>query len=414
MEVEKKMKYVNLDYEPTDRDLICEYYIEPHEISFEVACERVTAESSIGTWTELSTMNEEIARKLKPNVFSMNEEKKIAKIAYPQALFEAGNMPQILSSLAGNIFGVKDVDNLRFLDIHFPPKIVDSFKGPRFGIEGIRKLTRVSDRPFVGTIVKPKLGLDDREHAEVAYNAWSGGIDIVKDDENLSSMTFNNFESRIKETLRLRDKAEEQTGEKKIYMPNVTAETREMLRRAEFVESEGGEYVMIDILTSGWAALQTLRDEGPELVIHAHRAGHAAFTRNKRHGISMTVVAKVARLIGVDQIHIGTFGVGKMMGTPDEDLEYRDALIEDIGIKPALAVASGGLHPGMVEELLKISGPDIVVQMGGGIHGHPEGTVKGAMAARQAVDAFVEGASLADYADEHKELKEALDKWGIV
>jgi ribulose-bisphosphate carboxylase large chain len=413
MEVEK-MKYVNLGYEPTSEDLICEYYIGPHEISFEVACERVTAESSIGTWTELSTMNEEIAGKLKPNVFSIDEERKIAKIAYPQDLFEAGNMPQILSSLAGNIFGMKDVDNLRFLDIHFPQSIVKSFKGPRFGIDGIRKLTRVSDRPFVGTIVKPKLGLDEKEHAEVAYNAWSGGIDIVKDDENLSSMTFNKFEERIKETLRLRDKTEEETGEKKIYMPNITAETREMLRRAEVIEAEGGEYLMIDILTAGWAALQTLRNEGPELVIHAHRAGHAAFTRNKRHGISMTVIAKVARLIGIDQIHIGTFGVGKMMGTPDEDLEYRDALIEDIGKKPALAVASGGLHPGMVEELLKISGPDIVVQMGGGIHGHPQGTVKGAMAARQAVNAFVEGASLADYAEEHGELKEALDKWGTV
>jgi ribulose-bisphosphate carboxylase large chain len=323
-------------------------------------------------------------------------------------------MPQILSSLAGNIFGVKDVENLRFLDIQFPPLIVDSFKGPRFGIEGIRKLTRVKDRPFVGTIIKPKLGLGDKEHAEVAYRAWSGGIDIVKDDENLSSMRFNRFEDRIKETSRLRDKAEEETGEKKIYMPNVTAETREMLRRAEFVEGEGGEYVMIDILTSGWAALQTLRDEGPELVIHAHRAGHAAFTRNKRHGISMKVVAKVARLIGVDQIHIGTFGVGKMMGTPDEDLEYRDALIEETGKKAALPVASGGLHPGMVEELLKISGKDIVVQMGGGIHGHPGGTTKGAMAARQAVDAFVKGISLEDYANEHEELKEALDKWGIV
>lgn len=413
MEVEK-VKYVNLDYEPTDRDLICEYYIEPHEISFEVACERVTAESSIGTWTELSTMKEEIAKKLKPNVFSIDEEKKIAKIAYPQDLFEAGNMPQILSSLAGNIFGVKDVENLRFLDIRFPPSIVDSFNGPRFGIEGIRKLTRVKERPFVGTIVKPKLGLNDKEHAEVAYNAWSGGIDIVKDDENLSSMTFNKFESRIKETLRLRNKAEQETGEKKIYMPNVTAETLEMLRRAEIIDAEGGEYLMIDILTSGWAALQTLRNEGPELVIHAHRAGHAAFTRSKRHGISMTVIAKVARLIGVDQIHIGTFGVGKMMGTPSEDLQYRNALIEEIGIKPALAVASGGLHPGMVEKLLEISGNDIVVQMGGGIHGHPEGTTKGAMAARQAVDAFVEGVSLAEYSKEHRELGEALDKWGIV
>ncbi len=408
------MKYVNQDYEPTDKDVICEYYIEPFEIPFEEACEKITAESSIGTWTELATMKKEIAEKLKPNVFSIDEERKIARIAYPEDLFEAGNMPQILSSLAGNIFGIKDAENLRFLDIHFPSSIVDSFKGPRFGIEGIRKLTRVNDRPFVGTIIKPKLGLDDKEHAKVAYDAWSGGIDIVKDDENLSSMRFNKFEERIKETLMLRDKAEEETGEKKIYMPNVTAETREMLRRAEIVEEEGGEYVMIDILTSGWAALQTLRDEGPELVIHAHRAGHAAFTRNKRHGISMKVIAKVARLIGVDQIHIGTFGVGKMMGTPDEDLEYKNALTEDIGKRAALAVASGGLHPGMVEELLKISGIDIVIQMGGGIHGHPDGTVKGAMAARQAVEAFVSGVSLVDYSKEHRELEEAINKWGVV
>jgi ribulose-bisphosphate carboxylase large chain len=290
---------------------------------------------------------------------------------------------------------------------------VDSFKGPRFGIEGIRTLTGVKDRPFTGTIIKPKLGLKEREHASVAYEAWTGGVDIVKDDENLASMRFNKFEDRIKETLKLRDKAEEETGEKKIYMPNVTAETREMLRRAEIVNAEGGEYVMIDILTSGWSALQTLRDESLELVIHAHRAGHAALTRNKRHGISMKVIAKVARLIGVDQIHIGTFGVGKMEGSPKEDLEYRDALIEDIGKKAALPVASGGLHPGIVEKLLKISGIDIVIQMGGGIHGHPGGTVKGAMALRQAVEAFTSSISLADYAKEHRELREVLDRWGV-
>lgn len=407
------MKYVNLDYEPTDKDVICEYYIEPFEIPFEEACEKITAESSIGTWTELATMKKEIAEKLKPNVFSIDEERKIARIAYPEDLFEAGNMPQILSSLAGNIFGIKDAENLRFLDIHFPSSIVDSFKGPRFGIEGIRTLTGVKDRPFTGTIIKPKLGLKEREHASVAYEAWTGGVDIVKDDENLASMRFNKFEDRIKETLKLRDKAEEETGEKKIYMPNITAETREMLRRAEIVNAEGGEYVMIDILTSGWSALQTLRDESLELVIHAHRAGHAALTRNKRHGISMKVIAKVARLIGVDQIHIGTFGVGKMEGSPKEDLEYRDALIEDIGKKAALPVASGGLHPGMVEKLLKISGIDIVIQMGGGIHGHPGGTVKGAMALRQAVEAFTSSISLADYAKEHRELREVLDRWGV-
>ncbi|MEE8403506.1 MAG: type III ribulose-bisphosphate carboxylase [Candidatus Hydrothermarchaeaceae archaeon] len=409
-----KMKYVNLDYKPTDRDLIAEYYIEPSGISFEGACESIAAESSIGTWTELTTMKREIAEKLKPNVFSIDEARRVAKIAYPEELFEAGNMPQILSSLAGNIFGVKDVENLRFLDVRFPRSIVDSFKGPRFGIDGIRKFTGVKDRPFIGTIIKPKLGLDEREHAAVAYQAWVGGVDIVKDDENLSSMRFNPFEGRIKETLRLRDKAEKETGEKKIYMPNITAETREMLRRAEVVSAEGGEYVMVDILTSGWSALQTLRDEGPELIIHAHRAGHAAMTRNPRHGISMKVIAKVARLIGVDQIHIGTFGVGKMTGRPEEDLEYKRALTEDMDKKAVLPVASGGLHPGQVERLLKISGPGIVIQMGGGIHGHPEGTMKGAMALRQAVEAFSNDISLADYAKDHRELRDALNRWGSV
>ncbi|MEE9474382.1 MAG: type III ribulose-bisphosphate carboxylase [Candidatus Hydrothermarchaeaceae archaeon] len=408
------MKYVNLEYTPTDRDLICEYYIEPFEISFEEACERVTAESSIGTWTDLKTMRREMAEKLKPNVFSIDEERKTARIAYPEGLFEAGNMPQILSSVAGNIFGMKDIENLRFLDVQFPRSIVDSFRGPRFGIGGIRKLTGVKDRPFTGTIIKPKLGLNERDHAAVAYEAWIGGVDIVKDDENLSSMQFNRFENRIKGTLELRDKAEENTGEKKIYMPNITADTREMLRRAEMVNAEGGEYIMVDILTSGWSALQTLRDEGPELVIHAHRAGHAAVTRNKRHGISMKVLAKVARLIGVDQIHIGTFGVGKMTGGPEEDLEYKSALTDDMDKKAVLPVASGGLHPGGVEKLLNISGPDIIIQMGGGIHGHPEGTMKGAMALRQAVEAFINGISLAEHAKGHKELRDALDRWGVV
>ncbi len=408
------MRYVNLNYAPTGKDLICEYYIEPFGISFEEACESIAAESSIGTWTELKTMKREIAEKLKPNVFSIDEERRIAKIAYPEDLFEGGNMPQILSSVAGNIFGIKDVENLRFLDIHFPRSIVKSFKGPRFGIAGIRKLTKIKKRPLTGTIIKPKLGLKESEHAKVAYRAWTGGVDIVKDDENLANMRFNRFEGRIKETLKLRDQAEEETGEKKIYMPNITSETREMLKRAKIVSNEGGEYVMIDILTSGWSALQTLRDAGPELVIHAHRAGHAALTKNKRHGISMKVIAKVARLIGVDQIHIGTFGVGKMKGTPEEDLEYKRALTEDTGKKEVFPVASGGLHPGLVERLLQISGTDIIIQMGGGIHGHPKGTVSGAKALRQAVDASASGTSTEEYAKSHRELKDAINKWGVI
>ncbi len=201
---------------------------------------------------------------------------------------------------------MKAVDNLRLIDIELPENLVKSFQGPLYGIEGIRKLLDVKNRPLVGTIVKPKLGLGYKKHAEVAYESWVGGCDIVKDDENLTNQAFNPFKERIIETLKMRDHAEEETGEKKIYMPNISAETDEMVRRAHFVKENNGRYIMVDIVTVGFSGLQSIREKNPGLVIHAHRAMHAAFTRNKKQGISMLVLAKLARIIGVDQIHIGT------------------------------------------------------------------------------------------------------------
>jgi len=102
-------------------------------------------------------------------------------------------MPNILSSVAGNVFGLRALKNLRLSDIHLPTKLVRSFKGPKYGVNGIRKLLKIQDRPLVGTIIKPKLGLNTKDHAEVAYEAWVGGCDIVKDDENLSSQRSIHF-----------------------------------------------------------------------------------------------------------------------------------------------------------------------------------------------------------------------------
>ncbi|MCK4808173.1 MAG: type III ribulose-bisphosphate carboxylase [Candidatus Aenigmarchaeota archaeon] len=404
------LNYTNLKHRPTDKELVCEFYVEPNRVTMEKACEQVAAESSIGTWTTISTMNPRAAEKLRPTVFSIKGN--TVKIAYPQDLFEAGNMPEILSSIAGNIFGMKTVKNLRLNDIIFPKQIVKSFKGPRFGKEGVRKLTKVKERPFCGTIVKPKVGLNPAEHAKVAYEAWAGGLDVVKDDENLSSMTFNKFETRIAKTLDARDKAQTETGEKKIYMPNITAETMKMLDRADYVKSLGGEYIMVDILTCGWAGLQTVRDANLNMFIHAHRAGHAAFTRNPKHGISMKTIGRVARVIGVDQLHIGT-AVGKMEGSAEDVISSQKGLEEDMfGIKPVLSVASGGLHPGHTPDLVKILGKDIVAQYGGGCHGHPEGTRAGATAIRQSIEAATKGISLKEYAKSKRELALALKKWG--
>jgi ribulose-bisphosphate carboxylase large chain len=145
------------------------------------------------------------------------------------------------------------------------------------------------------------------------------------------------------------------------------------------------------------------------LIVHGHRAMHAAMTRNKKHGISMLVFAKLLRLAGIDQLHTGTV-IGKMESR--ETPEINNFLRNDWhGLRTTLPVASGGLHPGVVPKLVKILGKDIVIQAGGGIHGHPDGTKAGAAAMRQAIDATMEGIPLIKYAKKHNELKMALKRW---
>ncbi|MEM2956501.1 MAG: type III ribulose-bisphosphate carboxylase [Candidatus Pacearchaeota archaeon] len=408
----KYIDFVDLKYNPKPTDLICEFYLEKDSksnLSYQQLAGGVAAESSIGTWTELTT-EKSYMKKLAAKVFSIK--RNYIKIAYPIELFELDNIPNIISSIAGNIFGLKDIKNLRFEDVNFPNAMLKKYRGPLYGISGIRKLLKVYNRPLLGTIIKPKLGLNTQDHAKVAYDAWLGGCDIVKDDENLSSQNFNKFEERLKETFKMKEKAEKKTGEKKVYMVNVTAETEEMKRRMKLVSNIGNEYAMFDIITIGWAGLQTVRNynQNLKLVMHAHRAGHAAFTKGK-NGISMKVIAKLSRLIGFDQLHVGTI-FGKMGETKDEVLGNVKACKEELkNFKPVFPVCSGGLHPAHVEKLVNILGKDIIIQMGGGIHGHPNGTIEGARAARQAIEAVMKKISLEDYAKSHKQLRLALAKW---
>jgi ribulose-bisphosphate carboxylase large chain len=416
----KPADFLNLKYKPKSSDLICLFKVEPNGVSIKEASENIALESSVGTWDEVGT-EKKYMKKLGAKVFSIKGN--MVKIAYPCELFEKGNAPNILSSIAGNIFGMKIVKNLRLEDIKIPDEILNSFQGPKYGINGIRKIMKVYNRPLIGTIIKPKIGLKTLDHAKVAYESWIGGCDLVKDDENLSSQKFNQFEERLARTLEMSDRAEEETGEKKAYLINVTAETREMIKRAELVEELGGKFVMVDVVTEGFGALQTLREADFKMAVHAHRAMHAAFTRNKKHGISMMVLADIIRLIGCDSLHIGTV-VGKLEGSLNEISEIEEEIEKKVvketkirleqnwgKIKPVMAVSSGGLHPGHVPFLIKHLGKDLIIQMGGGCHGHPLGTGAGARAARQAVDACMQGISLKKYSENHAELKSALEKW---
>ena len=418
----KEFEFIDSSYKPTRKDLICLFRVTPSGMGFKEAANNVASESSVGTWCDVKS-NKKYVNKLGAKVFGISGN--YVKIAYPRQLFEENSVANILSSVAGNVFGMKDIKGLRLEDIRFPKKLLNSFPGPRFGIDGYRKILGVKKRPLVGTIVKPKLGLKTKDHAKVAYDAWVGGCDLVKDDENLANQKFNPFDKRAAKTLEMCDKATEETGEQKGYLINVTAESLDMLRRADLAAELGGKFVMHDIITAGFASLQTLR-ENCKLGIHAHRAMHGAFTENPVHGLSMMCVADFARLAGVDSLHIGT-GIGKMRGGRhevqeiNEEIEMRRVkktkhrLAQNWGdIKPVFSVCSGGICPGHVPYLMRNFGEDIIVQAGGGIHGHPAGTKVGATAMRQAVDAVMKGEALGEYGENHKELADALDFWGKV
>ncbi len=420
--------FVDRSYTPSNDELVALFYVEPVEgISLEEAAGRVASESSNGTWTEVVTMSDRI-RKLSAKAYEFNGF--WVKIAYPLELFELGSMPQVWSSIAGNIFGMKALKNLRLEDIYWPPDMVRSFPGPEKGIKGVREILKVEKRPILATVPKPKVGMTTEEHVKAAYEIWVGGVDLLKDDENLTSQSFNRFEERVKESLKMRDKAEKETGERKSYLVNVTAPFYEMKERAEMVADLGGEFIMIDILTTGWSSLQAMREVAEDLglAIHAHRAFHAAFTRNRKHGVSMKVVAESARLVGVDTIHVGTV-VGKLVSPLEEvtalaDVLRKDEIDEDwerkvlpknwMGKKQTLPVSSGGLHPGLVPDVLRILGTEIMIQAGGGVLGHPKGPREGAAAMRQALYAAMNGIPLEEYAKDHKELRAALEHWGYM
>ncbi|MFH0714776.1 MAG: type III ribulose-bisphosphate carboxylase [Candidatus Diapherotrites archaeon] len=422
--IEWYTEFDDFSYKPRKDDLVVKFRFEGAKgFSFKESMGRIASESSIGTWTTLARLPER-DKHLMAKAFK--REGSYVYIAYPYALWEKGNAPQLLSGIAGNIFGMKAVKNLRLVDVTLPPKYVKSFKGPLKGISGIRKLFRAKKRPLTATVPKPKVGYSAAEHAQVGFEAWTGGLDLLKDDENLTSTSFNNFKKRVELCAKMRNRAERITGEHKDALLNITAETHEMERRAKLVADYGWGYAMIDVVTAGTAAVQTLRETCGDLglAIHAHRAMHAAFSKNPRHGISMPFLCKLERMIGVDQLHIGTV-VGKLVSPKEEVLANQAILTQErvkasefllaqdwAGTKPVFPVSSGGLHAGILPQVLDLLGSDIVLQCGGGVHGHPRGTRAGAQSMRQSIDAWMDGISLKEYAKSHSALAQALEKWG--
>lgn len=407
-------RYLHLGEEvDVDEYVICVYRVTS-DLPMEAAAAAIATEQSTGTWTGLTTLSDDIFRRLSGKVIDIQGDR--AVIAFPAEDFslEIGGVPQILSVIAGNLFGLDALSGVRVEDVEFPKSMLDYFPGPRFGIDGMRSLLDRPKKPLVGTIVKPKIGLSPQETADYVYEAGMGGLTNGKDDETLVNQEFCPLEERVLAIAEAIDRVRDASGHRMMHAINVSTRGDRILEVAELAQDLGATEIMVDVLTCGFSAVQVIsEDRSIKVPVHVHRTMHGAITRNPEHGISMRVFSKLVRMCGGDALHIGTFGVGKMMGDPAEDLGNQKACVNEMGrLRSVMPVCSGGLHPGMVPSLIEIAGMDLQIQAGGGVAGHPLGVRGGAAAMVQAVDAAVMGVPLEEYAADHKELCMAIDRWG--
>jgi len=427
--------YLEPRYKPGRNDFVVLVWAKGNA-HINTLAEAIAAESSVGTFTKIRTMNERVFRHYRAHVFEItkvSEDSGFIKIAYPLEHFDQKNVIQFCASVLGNIYGLLEVEELYIMDISFPEKYQRQFKGP-IGMEAIRRYigTNKSRRPHCGTIVKPKVGLNPKEFGDVAYKVLSNGLDLVKDDENLVDQEFCKWRDRVDLVNRAMDAAERETGEKKLYCCNISDSSIErMEKRLDYMHSHGLKLVMLDAFVLGMPATMHMTNLAHRyrMFTHAHRAGYAALHRGN-YGYSFGVLEKFYRLIGLDQIHVGT-GVGKMDGAPHTirrfariatNMEVKAGIAEggleisrfDKSIAPVMPVASGGLHAGLTEGIYEIFGSDFTMQAGGGVHGHPRGSEAGAKALRAAADAIGEGVTLEEKAKISKELREGLKKFGYV
>ena len=412
---------------------------------FRKAAGTVAAESSTGTWTKVYDGKDSgvpLAREKRAMAFDLDYKKNIFKIAYPIELFELNNISGLLAGIVGNIAGMKMVSAMRVYDIRFPRKMIQAFPGPKFGVGGVRKLLKKPKECLVVTVPKPKIGRTDEEQgklAKILFTSGNGTYEGIKDDENLTNLSFNNFYKRTQLILKELKKAERKTGKKKFYLCNIThSNIDEMEKRAEFIKKRGGIFMMVDVITTGFSAVDTLRRRNLGLAIHAHRAMHGFITRDNSPGvhgigrlygfsISMIVFAKLFRLLGVDSIHGGS-PLAKMEDYGEavyikDVLQKKDLkshkIIPSLGqnwynIKPVWMTASGGLHPGDFEVVLKELGDDIIIQCGGGLLGHPGGIEAGVKAIEQARDIYYKKIPIKKFVKQNpdSELAVAVKLWG--
>jgi ribulose-bisphosphate carboxylase large chain len=361
----------------------------------------------------------------------------LMKIAYPLELFDRNiidgraMIASFLTLTIGNNQGMGDVEYAKMHDFFVPRRYLELFDGPA---RNITDFWRLLGRPvenggmIAGTIIKPKLGLRPAPFADACYRFWLGG-DFIKNDEPQGNQVFAPLKETIRAVADAMRRAQDETGEAKIFSANITADDPfEMIARGEFILDAFGENAshvafLVDGYVAGPAAITTARRQFPNQFLHYHRAGHGAVTSPQaKRGYTAFVLSKMSRLQGASGIHTGTMGFGKMEGNEkDKNMAYMIERQEAegpyfpqnwYGMKATTPMISGGMNALRLPAFFDNLGHANICQTsGGGAFGHLDGPTAGGLSLRQSHEAWQQGVNLVEYAKEHNELARAFESF---
>lgn len=384
----------------------------------------IAIEQSTGTWLDVPEETPEVRQKYAGKVLSVfgvpdyeygfpkdvENRLVIVKIGFPHVNF-GNQIPMLLTTVFGNVAAQ---GRIRLLDVEFPRKYLAQFKGPKYGIDGIRKIINVYDRPLLNNMIKPCTGITPEVGAKLAYEAAVGGCDFIKDDELIGGgVIYSKIEDRVKSFMKALKRADEEKGEKTLYTVNITDRFDRMLENAKRAIDAGANALMVNFLTAGFGAVQALaEDPNINVPILGHEDFLGALMGSPYNGVSSPVIAKLARLSGLDAT-LAVTPFGKHPWLTEKATRWIQVLRANMGnIKPSLPLLGGGIFTGTVPVHVDAFGNDCIIGVGGAIHGHPMGATAGARAFRKAIDAAIQGQSLEEAAASCEELKIALDMWG--
>jgi ribulose-bisphosphate carboxylase large chain len=405
----RNMGYWDPDFVVTHEDVLTLFRCTPQTgVSMVEGAAALAGESSTATWTVVWTdllTACDVYRAKAYRVDKLEDTPGVAfcYIAYQVDLFESGSVVNLAASIIGNIFGFKAIKALRLEDMRIPCVYMRTFQGPATGITVERERLDKFGRPLLGATVKPKLGLSGKNYGRVVFEGLKGGLDFLKDDENINCQCFMTFRERFLFVMESVNKASARTGEVKGHYLNVTAGTMEgIYERSELAKELGSVVIMIDLVI-GYSAIQSCAYwcRANDTILHLHRAGNSTWSRQKDHGINFRVICKWMRMSGCDHIHAGTI-IGKLEGHPkivkgfyktlrdtstERELEFGLFFCQSwCSLRKCMPVGSGGIHCGQMHQLLTLLGDDVILQFGGGTIGHPSGIEAGATANRVALE----------------------------